>query len=256
MRRTILVEGGRIRCSDGGGDGPAVVLVHGDWTDSGIWAPLIPLLSERFRVVGYDELGYGGSRPPTAVYTRLGNLRALLDHLELKRVTLVAHSGGADEALALAIGEPERVASLVLVAPGTHDYPWPRDDPYWTELGRAPVEAGLRTWAAASPVAGRRAAETGVARFARAQFRHAVAAWGKTSVLRVDGPPVYERLGEVAAPAVVLVGDAEYPMADRSSRDIADRIEGARLTVVPGADHLLPLRAPDAVASAVQDVAG
>jgi pimeloyl-ACP methyl ester carboxylesterase len=177
---------------------------------------------------------------------------------------LVAHSGGADPALALALDEPERVAALVLIAPGAHDYPWPQDDPYLREFTRleslgnrgALLEFGLRTWAAydfggAGPR--RRAAETGLARIARAEFRHAIAAWDKASVLCMTGPPVYERLGEVAAPASVLVGDAEYPMVDRSARDIADRIRGAKVTVVP-ADHLLPLRAPDDISAAVTRV--
>jgi pimeloyl-ACP methyl ester carboxylesterase len=70
MRGLVLVNGGRIRCTDSGGDGPAVVLLHGDWTDSALWAPLIPLLRDDFRVIGYDELAHGGSPPPTAAYTR------------------------------------------------------------------------------------------------------------------------------------------------------------------------------------------
>jgi pimeloyl-ACP methyl ester carboxylesterase len=259
MKGTILVNGGRIRYTDSDGDGPPVVLLHGDWTDSGVWAPLIPLLRENSRVISYDELAYGGSLPPTAPYTRLGNLRAVLDGLKLTRTALVAHSGGADAALGLALSEPERVAALVLIAPGTHDYPWPADDPYIRSFGRhargGMVELGLRTWAAASPAAGRPAAETGVTRAARAQFRRAVGAWDKTSLLCMDDPAVYERLGEVAAPTVVMVGEAEYPMVGQSSRDIAGRIEGAKLTVVPGADHLLPLHSPGAVANAVRDVA-
>jgi 3-oxoadipate enol-lactonase len=224
MRGLVLVNGARIRCTDSGGDGPAVVLLHGDWTDSALWAPLIPLLRDDFRVIGYDELAYGGSPPPTAAYTRLGNLRGLL------------------------------------VAPGAHDYPWPTDDPYFREFGQRTggglVELGLRTWAAASPPAGRRAAESGVTRIARAQFRRAVDAWDKTSVLCLDDPPVYERLDAVAAPTVVMVGENEYPMLDQVSRDIAGRITAAKLTVVPGADHLLPLRSPGAVAAAVRDVTG
>src|ERR1700677_3779515 len=69
MRGLVLVNGGRSRCPDSGGDGPAVVLLHGDWTDSALWAPLIPLLRDDFRVIGYDELAYGGSPPPNPAYT-------------------------------------------------------------------------------------------------------------------------------------------------------------------------------------------
>jgi 3-oxoadipate enol-lactonase len=257
MRGTILVEGGRIRCSDTGGANPPVVLLHGDWTDSGVWAPVIPPLRDGYRVIAYDEPGYGGSPPPTEAYTRLGNLRSLLDLLEPRPVTLVAHSGGANAALGLAMTEPERVAGLVLVAPGAHDYPWPEDDPFWETARRRPAaDVGLATHAAAQTVPRRRANETGVVRQARAQFRRAASAWERTSVLCMDGPAIYEQLAEVTAPTVVMVGDLEYPMVDRASRDIAARIAGATLTVVPGADHLLPLHSPAAVATAVRDLTG
>lgn len=257
MRGTIAVEGGRIRCTDTGGDNPPVVLIHGDWTDSSVWAPVIPLLRDDFRLIAYDELGYGGSPPPTEAYTRLGNLRALLDRLEQDRVTLVAHSGGADAALGLAVTAPGRVAALVLVAPGPHDYPWPSDDPFWAAAGqRSAVEVGLRTHAAAQTVPRRRAGETGIVRQARGQFRRAASAWEKTSVLCMDGPAVYEQLHRVTMPTVVMVGEREYPMVAAASNDIAAHIDGAALTVVPGADHLLPLHSPATVATAVRDVTG
>jgi 3-oxoadipate enol-lactonase len=256
MRGTILVEGGRIRCTDTGGDNPPVVLLHGDWTGSRVWAPVFPLLRENFRVIAHDEPGYGGSPPPTQVYTRLGNLRALLRRLRPGRVTLVAHSGGANAALGLAIAEPGQVAGLVLVAPGAHDYPWPEDDPIWSAAGRSLSSTGLRLHAAAQTVPARRGTETGVVRQARAQFRKAPAAWRETSLLAKDGPPVYERLDQVTTPTVVMVGDLEYPMVGQASRDIAGRIAGATLTVVPDADHLLPLHHPAAVATAVRDLTG
>jgi 3-oxoadipate enol-lactonase len=257
MRGTIAVEGGRIRCTDTGGGDPPVVLVHGDWTDSGIWARLIPPLRDDFRVIAYDELGYGGSPPPTEAYTQLGNLRALLDRLGLDRVTLVAHSGGANAALGLAVTEPGRVAALALVAPGLRDYPWPTDGPLWAASGqRSAVAVGLRTHAAAQTLPRRRAGETGIVRQARAQFRRAAAAWDKTSVLCMDGPAVYEELARVTMPTVVMVGEHEYPMVDQASRDIAAHIGGATLTTVPGADHLLPLHSPAAVATAVRGVTG
>jgi pimeloyl-ACP methyl ester carboxylesterase len=257
MRGTILVKGGRIRCTDTGGDGPAVVLVHGDWTDSRVWTPVIPLLRDNFRVIAYDELGYGGSLPPSEVYTRTENLRALLDRLDLELVTLVTHSGGANAGLGLAIAEPGRVAGLVLTAPSTSDYPWPTDDPFWSAIGRrSTADVGLRTHAAAQTLPLRRAAESGTVRLARAQFRRAASAWEKTSVLCKDDPPVYERLDQVTAPTVVMVGSLEYPMVGQASRDIAGHITGATLTVVDGADHLLPLHSPAAVATAVRDLTG
>jgi 3-oxoadipate enol-lactonase len=66
-------------------------------------------------------------------------------------------------------------------------------------------------------------------------------------------PPAYDRLGEITAPAVVALGDLEYPMVTRCANSIAERIPGCRLVPVPGADHMLPLRAPDLIADLIRE---
>ena len=68
-------------------------------------------------------------------------------------------------------------------------------------------------------------------------------------------PPAYDHLAEITAPAVVVVGDLEYPMVTRCADSIADRIPVCRRTSAPGADHLIPLRAPDLVADVIMDQA-
>jgi 3-oxoadipate enol-lactonase len=250
VRRTVAVDGGRVRVRDTGDGAGPIVAIHGDWTDSGIWVPVARLLRERFRVIAYDEPGYGNSPPPTAAHTRAGNLRALLDRLDIKRAALVAHSGGTDPAIALALDEPERVSGLILIAPGTRDYPWPEDDPYWRDFaagdqGRR-LALALRTWSAAKP------ADPVI----RSQFRRSMAGRPKIGVLDVNGPPVYERLSEVTTPTTVVVGDHEYPMVATSSADIAERIPGATLTKVKGADHMLPWRTPDRLAEIILNQTG
>ena len=60
-------------------------------------------------------------------------------------------------------------------------------------------------------------------------------------------PPVYDRLNEISVPTSLLVGDADYPPLIQSNREAAARIPGCELTVVPGMDHLPPLREPDLV---------
>jgi 3-oxoadipate enol-lactonase len=61
----------------------------------------------------------------------------------------------------------------------------------------------------------------------------------------------YDRLGGVRAPAVMVRGDREYPMVAAGADAIASRIPGCRRIVVPGADHMLPLRVPDRLAEII-----
>jgi 3-oxoadipate enol-lactonase len=55
---------------------------------------------------------------------------------------------------------------------------------------------------------------------------------------------------------VIVRGDREYPMVAECSDAIAERIRGSRRVVIPGADHMLPLRIPDRIAQIIADQAG
>lgn len=233
------VEGGEIWAEDSA-DGAPLMLVHPGWGDSGIWVPLLESLGGRYRVVRYDDRGYGRSPAPAGPFTKLADLVAVLDHLGISRAGVVAHSGGGGTALALALTCPERVSSLLLIAPGCMDYPWPMNDPFFTEFARryrtgdrdGVVELGLRTWARAGQSAA-----------ARAQVSSAVAAFFTTGEHEQPELPVYRRLGDIGIPAIMVRGDLEYPMVADCADRIASRIPGCRRVVIPGADHLLPLRA-------------
>jgi 3-oxoadipate enol-lactonase len=249
----VPVADGALWAEDTGGDGTPVVLVHADWTDARIWSPLIPRLRERYHVIRYDLRGFGRSARPTRPFTRLADLVAVLDHFGVEDAVMVGHSGGGGTVLGLAVHQPARVRALTLIAPGIGDYPWPADDAFSLECNslitatdRAGlVRLGLRTWAPAG-------ADDAVT----AMMRGAVSSWFAIGDLEEADPPGFGRLAEIRVPAAMLLGDLEYPMVGEASRAIAARLDGCRTLQVPGADHLLPLRAPDRLAEAVAGVAG
>jgi 3-oxoadipate enol-lactonase len=252
MELTVPASGGEIWANDTGGTRAPVVLLHPGWGDSSIWLPVTSRLASTYRVIRYDVQGFGRSPAPQAPFTHLGDLTAVLDHLDVPRAALVGHSGGGGTAIGLALASPGRVSALVLLAPGVQDYPWPEDDPYVAEFGqlaaaddRSGLAAlGLRTWAAAD-----------AGPDAQAQISGAVTAMFQLADLERPDPPAYGRLHEITAPAVVALGDLEYPMAARCAESIAGRIPGCRRVAVPGADHLLPLRAPALVADLIREYA-
>src|SRR6516162_2707432 len=249
----IPVSGGQIWAEDTGGDRTPLILVNPGWGIASIWSPLMGVLGGRYRVIRYDDRGFGRSPAPTVPFTRLGDLRAVLDHTAAPTPVIVGHSGGGGTALSLALSDPERAASLVLIAPGTPDYPWPQEDPYLGEFARlysagdreGLISLGLKTWAAAGDDA---AAVT--------QISAAVSGFFEVGELGQPDPPAYGRLGEVRLPAVVVRGDREYPMVAECADAIAARIPGCGRVIVPGADHLLPLRAPARLAGIITERAG
>ncbi|HUB21798.1 MAG TPA: alpha/beta hydrolase [Streptosporangiaceae bacterium] len=253
MELMVPVPGGEIWAEDTGGDGTPVVLVNADWSTAGIWSPVLGLLADRCRLIRYDDRGFGRSPAPATPFTRAADLREVIDRTTDESAVLVGHSGGGGTALGLALSDPDRVRALVLISPGVPDYPWPQDDPYIGEFVKlyaagdrdGLLRLGLATWAPA-----------GDDEAVTAEIRAAVTAFLTVGELEQPDPPAYGRLGEVRGPAVMIRGDQEYPMVADCADAIASRIPGCRRTIIPGADHMLPLRVPGQLAELIVRSAG
>jgi esterase len=129
IHRTVVRNDVRLAVTDSGGGGAAVVLIHGLTRTQREWDAVAPQLTERFRVVTYDQRCHGSSSRGTdhSWSAFVGDLRALLDDLELHDVTLVGHSIGAGVALQVAV-ETESCRTLVLLD-GAFPVPEPEPEP-------------------------------------------------------------------------------------------------------------------------------
>ncbi len=98
------------------GSGQAVVFIHAGVADSRQWNNEFAHFAASYRVVRYDLRGFGKSNPVAGEFTHLGDLEALLDHLEITHpVILVGCSMGGGLALDYALENPAKVRALVLV---------------------------------------------------------------------------------------------------------------------------------------------
>ncbi len=125
--RDIEAGGKRLRVLDIGGDanpGAApVVLVHGFGADLNTWMFNQPALAERRRTIAFDLPGHGGSTKALDQAVDGSSFAADLDRalvaLGIERAHLVGHSMGGAIALHFASWQPDRVASLTLIAPAS-----------------------------------------------------------------------------------------------------------------------------------------
>jgi pimeloyl-ACP methyl ester carboxylesterase len=104
-----------------GGEGPAIVLVHGITSSSDTWESVAPRLAERFTVVAPDLLGHGRSAKPRGDYSMgafASGVRDLLLAIGIERATIVGHSLGGGIAMQFSYQFPERSERLVLVSSG------------------------------------------------------------------------------------------------------------------------------------------
>ncbi len=127
------------------GEGWPLLMVHGNPTWSFYWRRLIQAFQPHYRVVAVDHVGCGLSdKPQQYPYTlqqHIDNLVRLVDHLDLQRITLVAHDWGGAIGLGTALARRERFAGLVLLNTGAFPPPF---IPWRIRLCRIPW---LGTWA-------------------------------------------------------------------------------------------------------------
>lgn len=240
------------------GEGPCVVLGHSYLCSGEMWAHQIPALAPAHRVVNLDLRGHGRSGPLTApctLYDLVDDALAVLDHLGVERAVWCGLSVGGMVALRAALVAPERVAALVLC--DTHagtESPWRRVKyrlMAWTVrlFGIPPLlgsVAGLmfgRTTLREQP---------GLV----AEWKGRFAAVHVPSILRfldtlVGRDSLLSRLGEIRAPALVLVGAEDRSLPRPCSEEIRRGLADAELVVVEKAGHLSALEQPAAFNAAL-----
>jgi pimeloyl-ACP methyl ester carboxylesterase len=231
------------------GSGPAVALVHAGIADRRMWRETVPALAGDFTVLTYDQRGFGDSTLPSGPVTYTDDLRALLDHVGIERAAVVGVSMGGRSALELALLHPECVTHLVLVGAGLPDWDWSEQMKRVNEEEDAAFEAGdfdrmvalnVDFWVGSASTAVR----TLVAEMQRRVLEIAVPDPEPSSPPPLD-PPASQRLGEIAMPTLVAVGEEDVPDMKEIADALAAGIPGATKVVIPGATHLPPLEQPE-----------
>ena len=116
--RFLEVDGHRLAYLDEG-EGPVVVMVHGNPSWSYLYRNLVGALRDRYRCIVPDHLGCGFSDKPAAypyqLRNHVENLERLLDSLAVARCILVVHDWGGAIGMGWAGRHPERVAGVVVL---------------------------------------------------------------------------------------------------------------------------------------------
>lgn len=241
---------------DRAGYGPPLLLLHGVMVDRGYWRPHLARLAATHDVIACDLPGHGASPPlagPTSAAAVARDVLATLDALGLPSAAVVGHSFGGMVAQELARQAPGRVSALVLADTWCH----PRGylfEPFlfrtvalhWL-LRVTPVPQMAELMAVG--VSTRTPAVAPYARRAMARF-----AGERESYLAIwDAATDFSSrawLHTLACPTLVLASD-EYLFTHHQSRELAARIPGARLAVVPASGHWLSWDNPAAFEAAV-----
>lgn len=229
------------------GAGPRLVLVHGFTQTSACWGPVAADLATDHQVVAVDLPGHGQAADVVAdLWSTAGLLGAAGG-----RATYLGYSLGARTALHLAVARPDLVARLVLVG-GTAgiDDPAERaerraaDERLARHVEAAGVAAFIDEWLAGPLFAGLDPEAA-----CRAERLTNTAA-GLASSLRRAGTgsqePLWDRLGHLEAPVLVVAGQADHRFRALGDRLAATIGPAAEVAWVPGAGHSAHLEQPTA----------
>jgi 3-oxoadipate enol-lactonase len=114
---TATVNGITVSYTDSGGEGPVVVLSHGYLMDSSMFDPQVAALAPEYRVITWDERGFGGTHAtgPFSYWDSASDVIGLLDHLGIDQAVLGGMSQGGFLSLRAALTAPGRVRGLILI---------------------------------------------------------------------------------------------------------------------------------------------
>ncbi|MCL3992464.1 MULTISPECIES: bifunctional 3-oxoadipate enol-lactonase/4-carboxymuconolactone decarboxylase PcaDC [Streptomyces] len=234
---------------DGPEEAPVLILGPSLGTTWHMWDRQVPELAKQWRVLRFDLPGHGGApaHPAGSVADLAARLLATLDALGVQRFGYAGCALGGAVGIELALRHPERLASLALVAAsprfGTADE--------FRQRGVVVRTNGLDPIARTAPdrwfTGGFAAAQPAITEWAVQMVRTTDPGCYIAACEALASFDVRPELGRVGVPTLVLVGSDDQVTGPAEARTLVAGIPDARLAVVPGASHLVPVEQPAAV---------
>jgi pimeloyl-ACP methyl ester carboxylesterase len=256
-------------------NGKAVLLLHGRNFPGSYWAGTIDALTRAgYRVVVPDQIHFGKSSKPDDLPANFdvmaGHTLALLDHLKLAQVDVLAHSMGGMVGTRFTRSYPERVRKLVLEAPvGLEDYRQyvplvPRERLIEQEMALTPEGYYRQLFSTYNPQLTREQFWPYVEVRARMMNSAEYPRWVRSyvaSYYAMWGQPVVHEFPLVKQPTLIVVGAKDRTATGRGfappelrekmgnfpklAREVAAKMPNARAEVFENNGHMLHLEAPD-----------
>ncbi|WP_433327478.1 alpha/beta fold hydrolase [Spirillospora sp. CA-294931] len=245
MTSTLAVDGVHAEVT---GTGPPVVLSHDGLLHGESWDAQFAAFADRHRVARWDRRGYGRSPRPLEPYSSADDLAAVVRAVSDGPAAIVGCSMGSLVSSRFAVDHPDLLTALVLVAPIVSGLPL--SEHFVTRGGRAvpgpetPPLEHIEYWSREDPWC---VAPANTA--ARDRLRELLTANPHNlrppmDLERLLEEPVLPRLGEIAVPTLIVVGEHDVADVHAHSGAIEAAVPGAERVVLPGSGHLPHLETP------------
>lgn len=240
---TVTVNRVRLEYDDAG-TGPAVVWVHGGFTDRRGASAIAPLLSARHRFIAYDRRGHSGSeRAPgrQSVDDHVADLGGLVEALDAAPAHLLGNSDGGEVALKLAARRPDLVASVCVHEPSCYFVLPEPPDLAWLHRAVAALERGDDAEAARvvmEDAALGPGAWAALPEASRRLFVHNAPPWLDTARDPTYGRIDPDDLARLTMPVLLTVGGEALPTDVAIVARLGELMPTARRHTFAGAGHV------------------
>lgn len=247
-----------------------MLAVHATGFGKELWEPVARGLRRSHRVLAPDQRGHGDSdvpAPPIDWWDLGADVLAVVERASLEGPLGLGHSSGATALVMAELLRPGTFRSLVLIEPIIFPPPYFRAEENPMTAGALRRRASFPSPAAALAVFRDRPpfarwTEEALRLYAAHGLRPEGEAWGLkcTPALEAEfyrgatAHGAWERLGEVGCPVVLGAGAESESHPLPFMRALQERFPAARMVVVPGAGHFLPMEQPGAVAGLLDSV--
>lgn len=248
----LPVENGRLFYEIAGGGAP-LVFIHGFSLDHRMWDEQWDFFRARYTVIRYDWRGHGRSSDPSGPWSNCDDLMLLLAHLGVGPAHLCGLSAGGGIALDFAVTYPAATRSLVLIDSALGGFrgwseEFRRDLALMRQLAREQgVATALEHWLN-EPMLGPAMEGTAIG----SRLRQIIGDYGGWHWLHegeeiVPDPLPVDRLDEIRASTLVLVGERDVEDFRNIAEVLADGIRGSHLEIISGAGHMANMEQAAAV---------
>lgn len=259
----VVVPGGRLNVVDEGA-GPAILLLHAGVADLRAWDAMAPMLVDAgYRVLRYDQRGFGGSTTEDVEFSPRSDLLAVMDARGIERAALVGNSLGGMLAFDTAIEAPDRVVAVVGVAAGLGGFdtePEPAELPILEAYERvdqaepfdavALTEFEVQVWGngpgqpvdRVRPEVRERLFEMGL------PLNQPERVAGRRIAL---DPPAAERLAELGHPILAVAGTLDFSEVVATARRLDTAAPNGMALIWDDVAHMIGMERPARLAAAI-----
>jgi pimeloyl-ACP methyl ester carboxylesterase len=245
------------------GKGTSILLIHGYPLNKTMWEPQAKDLSTTFRVITVDLRGHGESSAPLWFCTMemfADDLRALLEHLSVKKAVIAGFSMGGYVAFAFYRKYRDRVQGLVLAdtrpqadspegkqgrfktAQTAH-----KDGPIGIADGMLPKLLTPKTIETRPDL---------VQKARQIMVGTPVTGIAADLMAMAERPDSVPLLSEIQCPTLIIGGEEDGLTPPADAKLMAEKIKGAKLEIIPNAAHLSNLEQPEVFNMAVRKFLG